>query len=164
MVVSGFLIRSQAIRGWPMLQVDGYSDTDDSGPPDVAKLRLVHLSPDVLLCLFDGPVRMIAIHEPPEQLDSGFEYDADDAGATTTLRATSGANPGQPFPVAPHGEAEVPLRADALTIRAHDAGAAIRLQLNTYFDQRLEVMTANEFALEMVKGVVRVEYVVGRAA
>jgi hypothetical protein len=161
--VAGVLIRSQAIRGWPTLQIDGYSDTDDSHPPDVAKLRMVHLSKDVLLCLFDGMVRMIAIHEPPEQLHSGFETSGSPADAVTTMREINGNEPGHQYPVDPNGLAPISLRADDLTMRAVDSGESIKSQLNTYFNQGIDKMTANEFALEMVKGVVRVEYLVGGA-
>ena len=161
--MTGLLIRSQAIRNWPQLQIDGYSDTDDSHPPDVAKLSMTNLSSDVLLCLFDGPVRMIAIHEPPEQLHSGVEF-ATDGSASTTLRAVAGAHAGLQYPVQPHGTAKIALRADALTVRAAAGGEAIRTQLNTWFGQSLARMSANEFALQMVKGVVRVEYLVGETA
>lgn len=157
--VIGLIIRSQAIRGWPSLQIDGYSDTDDSHPPDVAKLRMALLSPDVLICLFDGTVKMVTIHEPPEQLYSGFDFSVN--GATTTLRALTGPTPGLQYPVSPNGLAPISLRADKLTMQAVDSGDAIKNHLNTYFNQGVTAMTANEFALEMVKGAVRVEYIVG---
>ncbi|MBE5314702.1 MAG: hypothetical protein H4O13_04785 [Xanthomonadales bacterium] len=163
LAVTGLLIRSQAIRNWPQLQIDGYSDTDDSHPPDVAKLSMTNLSQDVLLCLFDGPVRMIAIHQPPEQLHSGVEL-ATDGSASTTLRAVAGDHAGLQYPVQPHGTARIAMRSDALTIRAAAGGEAIRTQLNTWFGQSLARMSANEFALQMVKGVVRVEYLVGETA
>lgn len=159
--VTGMVIRSQAIRGWPSLQIDGYSDADDSHPPDVAKLRMALLSPDVLIVLFDGTVRMVAIHESPEQLHSGFDFDAGGKTASTTLRALTGQTPGLQFAVTPNGLAPISLRADKLAMQALDSGDAIKNQLNTYFSQGVAKMTANEFALEMVKGVVRVEYLVG---
>lgn len=159
--ITGVLIRSQAIRGWPTLQIDGYSKPDDTKPPDVAKLRMVHLSSDVLLCLFDGIVEMISIHEPPEQLHSGFEFYG--GQPKTTMREIKGAEPGHQYPVEPNGLAPINLRADKLTMQALDSGQSIKNQLNTYFNQGIATMTSNEFALEMVKGVVRVEYLVGKS-
>jgi len=161
--LTGVLIRSQAIRGWPKLQIDGYSTQSDEGDPDVAKLRMEHLSKDVLFCLFDGPVAMIAIHEPPEQLHSGVEFDAQ-GNASTTLREVTGDEPGHQYDSDPKGgpaAAAVPLRADKLTMQAFAAGVKIQSKLNDDFGQGVDPMTANEFALEMVKGVVRVEYLVG---
>jgi hypothetical protein len=161
--VTGVLIRSQAIRGWPKLQIEGYSTHDDSGGPDVAKLRMVHLSKDVLLCLFDGTVAMITIHEPPEQLHSGVEFDSS-GNASTTLREVTGDEPGHQYDTDPAGGppiAAVPLRADKLTMQALSAATSIQKKLNDDFHQGVDPITANEFALEMVKGVVRVEYPIG---
>lgn len=164
--ITGFLLRSQAVRGWPKLQVDGFSTDDGSLPPDVPKLRLEHLSKDVLLCLFDGVVKLIAIHEPPEQLHSGIEFDNQGA-ARTTLRAVTAVgafNPGEQFPNNPDtgaGFAPIPLRADKLTLATSDGATSIMNQLNSQFQQGVNPITANEFALEMIKGVVRVEYKLG---
>ena len=152
--MSGLLVRSAAVRGWPRLQIDGYSSADDSNPPDVPKLRMEHLSADVLLCLFDGPVRMVSIHEPPGQLHSGIEYDGH-GGASTTLRYVTGETPGEQTSLS----APIALRADQLTLQAKTSAASIQTVLNAPpLNQGVDPMTACEFALEMVKGVVRVEY------
>jgi hypothetical protein len=167
--VTGLLIRSQAVRGWPRLQVDGYSSADDSRPPDVPKLRLQHLSADVLLCLFDGAVAMVAIHEPPEQLHCGIEYQDGGGEKTgwTTLRALDGDKPGLQYPEGPPpktGLAQIPLRPDALTIRAAAGSASIQHALGAQFGVVPGPLAANQFALEMIKGVVRVEYVFGASS
>jgi len=47
--LTGFLLRSDVVAGWPGLLVDGY---DDSGL--LMLLRTERLSDDVLLCLFEG--------------------------------------------------------------------------------------------------------------
>jgi hypothetical protein len=152
--MSGLLLRSAAVRGWPKLQIDGYSTADDSNPPDVPKLRMEHLSADVLLCLFEGPVRMVSIHEPPEQLHSGIEFDQQGV-ASTTLRYVTGDTPGEQTSVT----APIALRADKLTIQAKTSATSIQTVLNAPpLSQGVDPMTACEFALEMVKGVLRVEY------
>ena len=161
--VTGLLLRSQVVRGWPRLQIDGYSTNDDSHSPDVPKLRMGHLSPDVLLCLFDGAVAMVAIHEPPEQLHCGVEF-PDSGGlqtACTTLPALNGETPGRQYPqgLPPQtGIAEVPLRPDSLTIQVRAAAASIQNALNAQFGAAVDTLTSNQFALELAKGVVRVEY------
>jgi len=168
-VVTGLLMRSQAVRGWPKLQIDGYSTNDDSMEPDVAKLRMQHLSADVLLCLFDGPVAMVAIHEPPEQLHSGVEFQTDggDTTASTTLRALTGDKLGLQYPGGPPPKtetAQVPLRADLLTSQPAPAAVSIQKALKDQFGVTVGPLTANEFAIELVKGVVRVEYAFGGKA
>lgn len=165
-VITGLLLRSQAVRGWPKLQIDGYTTDSDSGEPDVAILRMQHLSADVLLCLFDGPVAMVAIHEPPEQLHSGVEFQTNSGQITawTTLRAVNGNHPGLQYPQDPPpktGVAQVPTRADLLTTQAALAAVSIQDALNTQFQVGVGPLNANQYALEMVKGVVRVEYAFG---
>ena len=72
--ITGFLLRSQVVSGWPRLNVNGYSDLD--GDNELPKLRMVRLSDQVLLCLFTGVLKMAAIHEAPEALHCGVEGDA----------------------------------------------------------------------------------------
>ncbi|HEY0164121.1 MAG TPA: hypothetical protein VGB39_01980, partial [Sphingomicrobium sp.] len=69
--VTGMLLRSQLVSGWPRLNINGYSDV--LGNDEVPKLRMAHLSKDVIVCLFHGEVQMVAIHEAPEQLHCGIE-------------------------------------------------------------------------------------------
>lgn len=167
--ITGFLMRSQAVSGWPRTMVNGYTDNESEN--EVPKLSLRRLSDDVLFCLFDGVVSMVAIHEPPEQLHSGVE------GApgqfTTTLRAVKAGTdiePGQQFLTDPKGgpaSAQVPARSDnqTLIVASADTNAATAVsnilnKLNNDFGQGIltDGFTSAEFALEMVKGVVKVEF------
>jgi hypothetical protein len=79
--ISGFLLRSRAVSGWPALHVRGY--TDDI-KPDNAKinfndarrmrlLRLERLAPAVLLCLFDGIPKVVHIEEPRQGVQYGVD-------------------------------------------------------------------------------------------
>lgn len=158
--MTGMLLRSQLVPGWPRLNINGYSDTQ--GTTEVPKLRMVTLSQDVMLCLFDGTVAMVAIHEAPEQLHCGVEMKS--GAASTTLRAVTGPNPGQQYLTDPKGgpaSAVVPLRADGQTLQVADAAASVLTKLNTDFSQNITDFTSAEFALEFIKGVVKVEFVVG---
>ncbi len=78
--VTGFLLRSHVVEGWPRLQVEGY----DSLPADVntlsmgtplPMLRMERLAPDILLCLFTGSLQTIDLHEVPETVHFGLGYD-----------------------------------------------------------------------------------------
>src|SRR5206468_727124 len=83
--VTGFLLRSQLVSGWPNLVVNAYSEA--AGTTELAILRMVPVSDTVLLCIFDGAVAMVAIHEPPTQLHCGIETAS--TPYTTTLRAVT---------------------------------------------------------------------------
>jgi hypothetical protein len=76
-VASGFLLRSCVVKDWPALQVDGYGkveSTEEGMDANRLKiLRMDNLSPNVLLCLFDGDVAAVDIHQKPEALHLGFD-------------------------------------------------------------------------------------------
>jgi hypothetical protein len=158
--ITGMLLRSQLVPGWPKLNINGYADT--GGTTELPKLRMAHLSKDVILCLFDGIVEMVALHEAPEQLHCGVEI-AVDGSASTTLRAVTGSNPGQQFLTDPKGgpaSAAVPLRPDKQTLQIANAATSVLTKLNGDFSQGIKSFTSAEFALEFIKGVVKVEFVV----
>lgn len=83
-VVTGFLLRSQALAGWKNLDVIGYPKgtspyDNEQGKiqPDQIKaldtLRLEALSSTVLFGLFQGQLYELVIHQPPEAIHFGFE-------------------------------------------------------------------------------------------
>jgi len=154
---TGFLLRSQVISGWPRLNVNGYSDFE--GGMEIPKLRMSRISDQVLLCLFDGVVNMVSIHEPPEQLHSGVE--TDNGRVSSTLREVNGETPGMQYLSDPKGgspDAEMSLREDGQTLRIKDSVQNIMDKLNNDFGEGLTLFTSAELALELVKGVVKVEF------
>jgi hypothetical protein len=151
--VTGFLLRSAAVAGWPNAAATGWADAERAD--ELKRLRLVRLGTDVMLGLFDGVLDVLAIHEPPGQLHCGVEGAA--GSFTTTLREVVGSAPGHQYDP-PEGEAAVPARDDERTLQIAAAAQSIEDTLNTRFGQKLTVFTSAEFALEMVKGVVEVEF------
>jgi len=89
--ITGFLLRSRAVSGWPGLHVRGFRS--EIGPDDgkVAEddprrlrlLRLERLAPAVLLCLFDGIPQVVHIEEPRQGVQFGVHLSRDASGATT---------------------------------------------------------------------------------
>jgi hypothetical protein len=163
--VTGFLLRSQAVSGWPNLRFKGYSDL--KGTNEICKLRLSTLSEDVVLCLFDGVIEMLVIEEPPEQLHMGVEAgSASGTYSTPTLRNAGGQQYGNdprgtPSPCDSTGTkavACIPMRGDGQTVQIADTAAAIQTKLTNDFSFTFPNFTSAEFALEMNKGVVMVEY------
>jgi hypothetical protein len=157
--ITGFVLRSQMLKGWPRLQVNGYAEADH----ELDKLRVARLSADVLLVIFDGEIKKVAIHEAPEQLHFGVEGGL--RNFSTSLRALVAATVGSP-PVDLHpGEqipgnhslttqAAVPTRnGDGRTLKVAAAAAAIEAALAVD-----SPFTSAEFALEMIQGVARVEF------
>lgn len=164
--VTGILMRSQAISGWPNLRFKGYGDLE--GTNEICKLRLSTLAADVVLCLFDGPIEMLVIEEPPEQLHMGVEAGSTSGTySTPTLRAANGqeyqSDPkGTPTPCDSTGTKAVvciPLRGDGQTLQIADTATAIQQKLANDFSFTFpNGFTSAEFALEMNKGVVMVKY------
>ena len=150
--ITGFLLRSQVVAGWPRLNVNGYSDR--AGNNEIPKLRMVRLSGEVLLCLFSGVLQMAAIHEVPEALHCGVE--GTDGTFNTTLRAITGDKPGQQFQKNP--AAPVPVRADKRSLRIVAVATGIQTKLNDDFKQGITTFTSAEMALELIKGVAKVEF------
>jgi hypothetical protein len=79
-VVTGFLLRSAAVVGWPDMDVRAF-DTVLPEPADAAAasahqlptLRLERLSPAVLLALFEGVPRLVWCEEPHHGVQFGVE-------------------------------------------------------------------------------------------
>ena len=79
--LSGFLLRSQLVSGWPDLLVDAYSeryDSDDAIDASVTPMkpiRIVHLAEDLLLCLFEGEVKTAEVYLKPQAIQFGVDED-----------------------------------------------------------------------------------------
>jgi hypothetical protein len=79
-VVTGFLLRSAAVAGWPDMNVRAF-DTVLPEPVDEAAaaahklttLRLERLSPGVLLALFDGMPKLVWCEEPHHGVQFGVQ-------------------------------------------------------------------------------------------
>lgn len=84
--VTGLLLRSAVVSGWPGLEVKAYQSVVPNSNPLRADLntlippvRMDRLAPDVLLCLYPQIPAWIEFDEPKEGLAFGVE-DADKAG------------------------------------------------------------------------------------
>jgi hypothetical protein len=83
--VTGFLLRSRIVSGWPGLHVRAYSEdvVDDdalttqaeSHPKRMKVLRMQRLAPAVLLVLFDGVPAVVHLEEPRQGLQFGVRID-----------------------------------------------------------------------------------------
>jgi hypothetical protein len=111
-VVSGFLLRSQLVSGWPGVQLrawtsDALADVPLTADPTVVAtahpelvvpiLRMERLAPSVIIALFDGLPRLVWIEEPHHGVQYGVENGS--GGATVALRNESGEDLGTPVAV-----------------------------------------------------------------
>ena len=85
-IYSGFLLRSPVVSGWPNLGVEAYSQSvpaKDGYVPDgispTKRLRFDRVGQDLLLCLFDGEIKTIDIHEHPDTIHFGVDPGNDPA-------------------------------------------------------------------------------------
>lgn len=94
--ISGFVLRSRAVSGWPGLHVRAFSvdpeEADDATYPEVDPrrmrlLRLERLAPAVLLVLFDGVPAVVHIEEPRQGVQFGFDVAATTGQVSATFRA-----------------------------------------------------------------------------
>lgn len=113
--ISGFLLRSAAVSGWPAIHVRAFDVDpaegdgaffDDDDPRRIRLLRLERLAPAVLLCLFDGIPRVVHLEEPRQGIQFGFDVSGDGAARTATIRPRDKAD----FEYLPVDPVNVPFR------------------------------------------------------
>jgi len=82
-VVTGFVLRSSVVRGWPQMDVRGYRKAlpEPFSPADpqvaqhqLALLRLEVLSPSVMIALFEGEPEMVTLEEPHHGVQFGVRH------------------------------------------------------------------------------------------
>ncbi|HEX7317522.1 MAG TPA: hypothetical protein VF297_26715 [Pyrinomonadaceae bacterium] len=72
-LVSGIIMRSSVVAGWPSLLVDAYDEADPAKGAQLKQLRMERLSEGILLCLFAGEMGRVEIHQQPEALHFGLD-------------------------------------------------------------------------------------------
>lgn len=90
--ITGFLLRSRVVSGWPALHVRAYSEdvlpdselstVAESHPKRMKVLRMERLAPAVLLVLFDGVPAVVHVEEPRQGLQFGVRIDPEAPPAT----------------------------------------------------------------------------------
>lgn len=152
--VSGFLLRSAVVAGWPGLEVRGFADTAKT--QRLAILRLEAIAPSLLLCLFDGTVAAVELREPAEALH--FGVDAGTEGFTKELRYAAGSSVGT------FTGASVPVPLRSATTGVVNVSALAASMAGAVWPSPRPAgtsFTAAEFALEMVEGVQVVDFARG---
>lgn len=166
--ISGFLLRSAVVSGWPGLQVKAF---DEKGNPLARPLRFERITPDILLYLVEGIIHSLTFQEPSEGLHFGLDKDerTGQLMPTKSLRyaRVAGNTPEPGTRVVPDTRITLPWRPQrtvkvddheieiddrVLNIAGLANGMAITLQKVTGNDNAAP-FTPAEFALEMIEGV-----------
>ncbi|HEV2734576.1 MAG TPA: hypothetical protein VGV85_07040, partial [Longimicrobiaceae bacterium] len=159
--VSGFILRSAVVQGWPGMEVRGYQDARMTRPADL--LRLERVADGVLFALFGQEVAVVSFSEPAETLHFGFEMPGKE---------------GDPY-LKPLKYVDAPGHAPGTEM----TGATVRAQFRDVGRRVVDVMrlqgdlkstllangglaqggewTAAEFALEMIQGVQQADFTRG---
>jgi hypothetical protein len=153
--ITGIIIRSQVVSGWPGLLVDGYdtavTDLDSIDPTEgnlLPLLRMETLAKDVLICLFAGEVKTVDIHLQPESMHFGLDAPTEASPLwSKDLRDTEGElteNRIEPIPWNNEEKEVINLE-----------------ELATQMNQHLELgeFTSGQFGLQMIEGVQKVRFV-----
>lgn len=152
--ITGFLLRSEVVSGWPGLLVDGYetniSQTRSSlrfnlEEEPLTLLRMERLSQNVLICLFEGEVKTVDIHLKPETMHFGVDpYGADATEFKKGLRNPDGSEN--------KINIDVPCRDfEQGVINIEQFATKIKESLSTRRGK--SEFTSAQFGLEMIEGV-----------
>ncbi len=141
-LVSGFLLRSSVVSGYPGMEVRGYADKKGSQLLDI--LRLERLSPDILLCLFAGKPADVALQQPPEGLHFGVRKDENNNSYYVYLRNISGDDVG--MQILPEKRAAAEFRAGADGVL--DVSKTVQ---NIATNLSVEKLPSSAFAIQMIR-------------
>jgi hypothetical protein len=126
--ITGFLLRSRAVSGWPGLHVRAYrrdvvaddalTTEAESNPERLKLLRVERLAPAVLLVLMDGVPEIVHIEEPRRGIQFGARLDPEDPPANRRAKVRiRNANTGNLVPpvddFTPANSIPVPFRPNA---------------------------------------------------
>jgi hypothetical protein len=153
--ITGFLLRSAAVSGWPGLHVRAYRQEvpdnevlPESDPRRMRLLRLERLAPAVLFGLVDGVPAIVHIEEPRQGIQFGVDLNSNDAGtgARVPLRdaATAARIAGQTV--------DVPFRRDTPGIISIAAlSASIAAVPETHVVGPGDPVTSSEIAMQLLQ-------------
>ncbi len=173
--MSGFLLRSPVVAGWPHMEVEGY-DVAGGGttfvPAGVTEanilklLRMERIAPDTLLCLFAGELKTVDLNEKAEVIHFGVAYQGGEGASRTPCyyKVLRDPTTGDEYSVDP-STVDV-CKSDpnghwvTVPFSNPTAGLIAIAQLKDALQAaRHKTMAPNLFAFEMVEGVAKIRVV-----
>jgi hypothetical protein len=150
--ITGFLLHSEVVSGWPGLEIEGYADlvtgTDFVGPEN--KLNIIRrdrLSDNILLCFFAGEVKTLDLSIKASSVNCGVDPIETGTKITKGLRQLDGKQT--------TGNIEVPFRNQDLgVINIQEMTKRLKEGLKSPDD-----FTSAQFAATMIEGSPKVRFV-----
>ncbi|NES92992.1 hypothetical protein, partial [Okeania sp. SIO2B9] len=154
--ITGVILRSQVVSGWPGLIVDGYSirpenDNDLEDLPEeqlLPLLRMEKLAKNVLICLFAGEVKTIDIRLQPESMHFGLDAPTHESPEwSKNLRTVDGEPTDDEIKPIPWNNEEKEV------VNLEELAQKMKEHL------KLENFTSGQFGLQMIEGVQKVRFI-----
>ena len=123
--LTGFLLRSPLVAGWQGVEMRAWQSWNEKTKTgeQLLPVRIDRLAPDIMLCIFNGPVVHIEIQQPPEGMHFGAapapppDPDGPNYFKTTLRRLTPEDKAGDQVRHEVGKEVPIPLRAAAKGMR-----------------------------------------------
>ena len=150
--ITGFLLHSEVVSGWPGLKIEGYvnrvTGTDFVGPENkLTILRRDLLSDNILLCFFAGEVKTLDLSLQGSSVNCGVDPIKKGTKITKGLRNLDGEQK--------TGNIEVPFRNENLgVINIEEMTKRLKQGLNVPYD-----FTSAQLAATMIEGSPKVRFV-----
>jgi len=154
--ISGFLLRSRAVSGWPGMHVRAYrkevgKDNEiipESSPDRIKVLRMERLAPAVMLVLFDGVPVVIHVEEPRMGVQFGVRLETgDDANQFSAYVIARDATTSDDVPAETH----VPVTFRSGSPGVLDLKRTAQTLIDTAGTNVGPALDGAEFALEMIR-------------
>ena len=150
--LSGFILRSDVVSGWPGLLVDGYDvivegDGFIPSADTIPSVRMDRLSKNVLLCIFNGEVKTVDLHLKPETMHFGVD---EEINRKELRDPQTGSPSGEYVDISWKNEDSNKAVIDINGL-ASDIAAELPDKHNNFY--------SNQFALQMIEGVQKVRFV-----
>lgn len=123
--LTGFLLRSPLVAGWQGVEMRAWQSWNESTKTGekLLPVRIDRLGPDIMLCIFNGPVVRIEIQQPPEGMHFGAapapppDPDGPNYFKTTLRRLTPADKAGDQVRHEKGKDISLPMRAEAKGMR-----------------------------------------------
>lgn len=150
----GILLRSEAVTTWPGMEVYGFREDRP-----VRKIWFEAVSPQILLCLFEGSVDRVVFSEPVEIIHFGLDLPSEsDPIYRKTLKYIDGGDSDQPAGTQ-MSVTVIPTVTSDRVIDISGMAASIQTSLVANGGMRSStVYSPAEFALELVEGAQQVTF------
>jgi hypothetical protein len=140
--ITGFLLRSEVVSGWPGLMVDAYTERNGlEGEEALKVVRMKRLEGGVLICLFKGEIGRVEIYLKAETLHFALKKDG-----STYYKKLRNPESGKPLP-----------DKEEFTVRLNsDHWRSDRIVNVPALSTSLKTSTSAQLALQMVEGAEKV--------